>query len=46
MPRSLPVRIILVVVVVVAALILLSRIDATKAPRQVVKVIPDNALAR
>ena len=45
MPRSLLIRVVLIVVVVAAALFALSRIDPTKTPKEIVKVIPDNALA-
>ena len=45
MPRSLLIRIVLIVVVVGVALFALARIDPTKTPKQVVKEIPENALA-
>lgn len=45
MPRSLPIRIAVVVILLALVLVALSRIDATKVPHRVVKVIPDNALA-
>lgn len=44
MPRPL-IILVLVLVAVAVALVALSRIDASKTPTQVVKAVPDNALA-
>jgi len=43
MPRSL-ISIVVVVVVVIVALVALSRIDSTKTPKHVEKIVPENAL--
>ena len=44
MPRSLIVRVVVVVVILVALLVVLSRIDPSRTPKRVIKVVPDNAL--
>lgn len=46
MPRALVIRLALVLIVIVGTFVALARIDPTKAPTRVEKVIPDNALAK
>lgn len=46
MPRRSLTRLLIIVAVLVAIVIALASLDASKTPKQVVKVIPDNALAR
>jgi hypothetical protein len=44
MPRSL-VSVVVIAIVLIAAMVVLSRIDPTKSPKHVEKIVPENALA-
>ena len=46
MPRPLLIRVAIVALAIVAVLVALSFVDASKTPGQVVKILPDNAIAR